>query len=540
MCSSVCGSSPPSRSEAPGRAGRARAATRARGRELPSAGAARSLPPGADPRRRRGRRRPRPPARRSAGRGSSRRAPRRPTSSACWSGSPASSAISSSVGSRASCVQRWRSARCIFCMRSTTWTGTRIVRALSAIARATAWRIHHVAYVENLRPALPLELLDGADEAEHAFLDEVEEGEALVAVVLRDRDDEAEVALDHPPLGLHVAPLDPLGELDLVGGGQERVAPDLPQEELEASVVVSRTSVARGGAVGSCGGSFGSTTSIFSSWWASSRGGPGRWHRPRPRPRRSPPPRPSRGAGRSLRVGGRDVALALQDGKACRSATNTSQTCRSRAVLTLPKRVASQTLRVPGSQAPGAGFSAIGTERRAARPGRRPLGLSVMRPFAGLPRQRTRMGVMSSWSPDRPKPPRALGSPIFHRRPWKPRPISMPRSSMLLEPVDPNERFRARRRQARRKANHPAHLAACRRHLGGGGSHARRTLSSAMPGRELRAATSRPRSRPLPPAPPKPEPRPLPRRRSEASTSRWPSPPSTASSTSIWPSPARA
>ena len=35
---------------------------------------------------------------------------------------------------------------------STTWTGMRIVRPLSASARATAWRIHHVAYVENLKP----------------------------------------------------------------------------------------------------------------------------------------------------------------------------------------------------------------------------------------------------------------------------------------------------------------------------------------------------------------------------------------------------
>ncbi len=33
---------------------------------------------------------------------------------------------------------------------STMCTGMRIVRALSAIARVTAWRIHHVAYVENL------------------------------------------------------------------------------------------------------------------------------------------------------------------------------------------------------------------------------------------------------------------------------------------------------------------------------------------------------------------------------------------------------
>ena len=35
---------------------------------------------------------------------------------------------------------------------STMCTGIRIVRALSAIARVTAWRIHHVAYVENLKP----------------------------------------------------------------------------------------------------------------------------------------------------------------------------------------------------------------------------------------------------------------------------------------------------------------------------------------------------------------------------------------------------
>jgi hypothetical protein len=35
---------------------------------------------------------------------------------------------------------------------STMCTGMRIVRAWSAIARVIAWRIHHVAYVENLKP----------------------------------------------------------------------------------------------------------------------------------------------------------------------------------------------------------------------------------------------------------------------------------------------------------------------------------------------------------------------------------------------------
>jgi len=32
------------------------------------------------------------------------------------------------------------------------WTGIRIVRAWSAIARVIAWRIHQWAYVENLKP----------------------------------------------------------------------------------------------------------------------------------------------------------------------------------------------------------------------------------------------------------------------------------------------------------------------------------------------------------------------------------------------------
>ena len=72
------------------------------------------------------------------------------TSSTCCGVSDASSAISSSVGSRPSCVQSDRSALLIFCIRSTMCTGMRIVRALSASARATACSIHQVAYVENL------------------------------------------------------------------------------------------------------------------------------------------------------------------------------------------------------------------------------------------------------------------------------------------------------------------------------------------------------------------------------------------------------
>src|SRR4029077_17375331 len=77
------------------------------------------------------------------------------------------------------------------------------------------------------------ELLDGTDEAERSFLDEVEEGETLVPVVLRDRDHEAEVRLDHVLLGVPVAALDLLCELDLLSRGQERVPSGLAEEELE-------------------------------------------------------------------------------------------------------------------------------------------------------------------------------------------------------------------------------------------------------------------------------------------------------------------
>ncbi len=64
------------------------------------------------------------------------------------------------------------------------------------------------------------------------FLDQVEERQALAAVVLGDRDDEAQVGLDHPLLGVPVAGLDQLGQLDLLGGRQQRMATGLAEKEL--------------------------------------------------------------------------------------------------------------------------------------------------------------------------------------------------------------------------------------------------------------------------------------------------------------------
>ncbi len=52
----------------------------------------------------------------------------------------------------------------------------------------------------ELVAAAPVELLDGAVQAERALLDQVEERHAEAAVALGDRDDEAQVRLDHAPL----------------------------------------------------------------------------------------------------------------------------------------------------------------------------------------------------------------------------------------------------------------------------------------------------------------------------------------------------
>jgi hypothetical protein len=85
----------------------------------------------------------------------------------------------------------------------------------------------------ELEAATPVELLDGADQAEDALLDQVRERQAVALVLLRDRDDEPEVRVDHPVLGLDVAALDTLRQLDLLRGGQQRIARHLVQEHLE-------------------------------------------------------------------------------------------------------------------------------------------------------------------------------------------------------------------------------------------------------------------------------------------------------------------
>ena len=86
----------------------------------------------------------------------------------------------------------------------------------------------------ELEAAAPVELLDRAVQPERSLLDQVEERNAEPAVALRDRDDQAQVRLDHAALRARVAALDRLREHHFVGGGEQLVPADVGEEELQA------------------------------------------------------------------------------------------------------------------------------------------------------------------------------------------------------------------------------------------------------------------------------------------------------------------
>ena len=85
----------------------------------------------------------------------------------------------------------------------------------------------------ELEAHLVVELLDGADQAEVALLDQVEERDAGLRVVPRDRHHEPEIALDQPSLRRLVALVLAPGELALLGGRQQAAVADLAHVELE-------------------------------------------------------------------------------------------------------------------------------------------------------------------------------------------------------------------------------------------------------------------------------------------------------------------
>ena len=62
------------------------------------------------------------------------------------------------------------------------------------MARVIAWRIHHVAYVRELEAAAIFVLVDRSHQAGVAFLNQVQEAQAAVAILLGDRHDQPQVA----------------------------------------------------------------------------------------------------------------------------------------------------------------------------------------------------------------------------------------------------------------------------------------------------------------------------------------------------------
>ena len=85
----------------------------------------------------------------------------------------------------------------------------------------------------ELEPLAVVELLRSTDEADGALLDQVEKRQPLVAIVLRDRDHQPQVRLDHLLLGVQVPPPDPLGELNLLLGAQQPHPADALEEQLQ-------------------------------------------------------------------------------------------------------------------------------------------------------------------------------------------------------------------------------------------------------------------------------------------------------------------
>src|SRR5215213_6009773 len=77
----------------------------------------------------------------------------------------------------------------------------------------------------ELEAPAPVELLDRPVQAKRALLNEVEKWNAEPSITLCNGDDQAQVRLDHPPLGGRVSALDRLRERDLLGGGQQLVPP---------------------------------------------------------------------------------------------------------------------------------------------------------------------------------------------------------------------------------------------------------------------------------------------------------------------------
>src|SRR5918997_233309 len=88
----------------------------------------------------------------------------------------------------------------------------------------------------ELEAEAPVELLDGADQPEVPFLDQVQEGDASLRVVTRDRHHEPKIRLDQLRLGGLVSGVLAAGKLTLLLRGQEPAVTDRPHVQLERIV----------------------------------------------------------------------------------------------------------------------------------------------------------------------------------------------------------------------------------------------------------------------------------------------------------------
>ena len=80
---------------------------------------------------------------------------------------------------------------------------------------------------------IAVEPLDGPHQAEVPLLDQVLQAQPLAQVAPRDVDHQAEVGLDHVLAGIRVAGRDPLGQLALLLGREQRRVVDVLEIDLE-------------------------------------------------------------------------------------------------------------------------------------------------------------------------------------------------------------------------------------------------------------------------------------------------------------------
>ena len=149
------------------------------------------------------------------------------------SGKPESFAISSIEGSRFSFCASWRRERWARRTCSATCTGQADRAALVGERAGDRLADPPGRVRRELVPHPVVELLDRADQAEVALLDQVQQRHAGLRVVARDRHDEPQVALDQAALGARVAEILEARELPLLGRREQPPVADLADVELE-------------------------------------------------------------------------------------------------------------------------------------------------------------------------------------------------------------------------------------------------------------------------------------------------------------------